>query len=164
MSWKNWKRIAQNKTMFKPKFLIILKPEDFGEGNFVCLGSQLITIVNHLAPMLVPHFWLAADVDAYEARKYGLDSFYLTNVGDDATLIKICSEVDQFLAGVFFAIDAQYKDQNPNHIEVDTEDEQFRALDINGVLIEIRALDTSNFEVYSEDEELIGKFAKKFNK
>ncbi|MES2273048.1 MAG: hypothetical protein V4487_02520 [Chlamydiota bacterium] len=47
--------------------------------------------------------------------------------------------------------------------EISTEDEQFRALDFNGILIEIRAFDTSFFEIYSEDEGVIKKISNKFN-
>lgn len=140
--------------MYKPKFLITLKANDFYPDSFVCLGSQLITIVRHLHPLLAPHIWLAADID----------SFLLKNIGDDEAMIKMCSEVDQFLSGVFCAIENQYANQNLHGIEIETEDEQYRPIDINGVLIEIRAFDTSYFEIYSENRDLIRELAKKFNK
>lgn len=140
--------------MYKPKFLITLKAKDFYPDNFVCLGSQLITIVRHLQPLLTPHIWFAADID----------TFILKKIGDDEAMIKMCSEVDQFLSGDFCAIENQYAEQNLSSLEVATEDEQFRPIDINGVLIEIRAVDTSYFEIYSEDRDLIRGIAKKFNK
>jgi len=140
--------------MYKPKFLITLKANDFYPNNFVCLGSQLITIVRYLQPLLAPHIWLAADID----------TFLLKKIGDDEAMIKMCAEVDQFLSGDFCAIETQYADQNLQGLEIETEDEQYRPIDINGVLIEIRAVDTSYFEVYSEDRDLMRELAKKFNK
>lgn len=44
-----------------------------------------------------------------------------------------------------------------------TEDEPFRSLDLNGVLIEIRAFDTSYFEIYSENKILMERLAELYN-
>jgi hypothetical protein len=48
--------------------------------------------------------------------------------------------------------------------DIHTEDEQFRPLNLEGVLLEIRAFDTSFFEIYSEDGNLIQALATRFNK
>lgn len=47
-----------------------------------------------------------------------------------------------------------------DRVELETEDEQFRSLELEGILIEIRAFDASYFELYSEDLELIKELSK----
>jgi hypothetical protein len=151
--------------MFKPKFQILLKKENFYPDEVVCLGSQLITIVDFIKIIQIPHIWYSADVDAFGKlpSELGIDSFFMRKIGDDSSLIQICSEINQFLSGVFFAIDAKYANQKIDFVEVGTEDEKFRPMDIDGVLIEIRAFDTSFFELYSDNEIIIKKIAEKFN-
>ena len=58
--------------------------------------------------------------------------------------IKIIREVDQFLSGVFIA----YKKREDNcELNYETEDVQFR--DFGNAFIEIRAYDTTCFEIYT---------------
>ena len=151
--------------MFTPKFQTLLKKESFHPNKVVCLGSQMILIVDFLQDILVPHTWYGADVDAFEKKKkkFGLDSCFLKIIGSDLSLIEICSKIDQFLSGVFFAIENDCLNQNLEKIKINTEDEQFRELNINGILVEIRAFDTSFFEVYTTNKTLIKKISKKFN-
>ena len=151
--------------MFKPKYKIIIKKESFYPSEFICLGSQLITIVNILKNVLIPHTWYAADVNACSTipKKMSIDSFSLKKIGDDSMLVQICAEIDQFLSGVFFAISDHYFDQNVEYIEVETEDKQFRPVPLNGVIIEIRTFDTSFFELYAESENILKKIENKFS-
>lgn len=90
-------------------------------------------------------------------------SSFLRKIGTDESFIKLSSQIDQFLSGVFFAIDNNCKNLKTEQLEVRTEDEQFRCLPIEEVLIEIRAFDTSFFEIYTEDEKIIKELAKKFD-
>ena len=151
--------------MFKPRFQILLKKENFYPDEVICLGSQLITIVDYLKNILTSHFWYAADINSLNElpKKLGIDSFFLRKIGDDSSILQICSEINQFLSGIFLAIDVKYANQMIDMVEVGTEDDQFRPLAIDGVLIEIRAFDTSFFELYSENENIMEKLAKKFS-
>lgn len=151
--------------MYKPKFKIIIKNKSFFPDRLVCLGSQFIVIVNHFREILKPHTWYGANVKVLGelSKECELNSFNLKKIGNDKRLIKLCDCVEQFLEGVFFAIDDKYSDQTISNIEVDTEDEEYRSLDINGVLIEIRTFDTSFFELYSENEKFLEKLSKIFN-
>ncbi|NGX36928.1 MAG: hypothetical protein K1000chlam2_00074 [Chlamydiae bacterium] len=148
--------------MFEPKYLIRLDKRAFPTEQVVCLGSQLISIIKNLSELIESHIWFCADIDAISPipQKLGVDSFQLTKIGDDPSLVNLCENIDQFLSGVFIAI--REKDQNLKYSDlcVGTEDDQFRSLDLDGVLIEIRAFDTSYFEIYSENQELINKLAK----
>lgn len=149
--------------MFRPKFQLMLSKENFYPSTMVCLGSQMISIINFLETKLPPHTWYSADIDAngQGAKKYNLHSEVIKKIGTDSSLIKICAEIDQFLSGIFFAIEngQQYKSID---IEVDTEDEPFRRLNIDGVLLEIRAFDTSYFDFFSEHEKIIKELSEKF--
>ncbi len=153
------------KPMFQPKFKILLKKENFYPAEVICLGSQLITIIQSLKQILPSHIWYAADVDAFNIipNDLILNSFFPEEVGDDDFFIEICKKITQFLRGVFLAVDIQFSNQNISNNEVGTEDEQFRPIELDGILLEIRAFDTSFFELYSENEKLINQLAGVFS-
>ncbi|MCB1074572.1 MAG: hypothetical protein KDK59_03465 [Simkania sp.] len=148
--------------MFEPKYLIRLDKKAFVQDQVVCLGAQLKSIIKNLSELIEPHVWFGADVDAISPmpKKLGVDSFQLRKIGDNHFLLNLCENIDQFLSGVFIAV--KEKDQNFKYSElrVGTEDEQFRSLNLDGVLIEIRAFDTSYFEIYSDNLILMKKLSK----
>ena len=150
--------------MYRPKFQILIESEKFYPDEFMCSGSQLIKIVECLKNVLTPHFWYGANIFSFDEfdKRQEPNSFDLLLIGDDEALRKICSEVGQFLSGVLFAVDNNFISQNIENILVDTEDEQYRPVDIEGVLIEIRLFDTSFFCVFSEDEKIINELAERF--
>jgi len=47
-------------------------------------------------------------------------------------------------------------------VELETEDKPFRSIDSDGILMEIRAFDTTYFGIYAEDLELITKISKQY--
>ena len=150
--------------MFRPKFKLYLSNEHFYPDTVICLGSQMSSIAKFLKTSLTPHTWYGADIDAVgpAIRKYDLSSENIKIIGSDSSLIKICSEVDQFLSGVFIAIQHDYSNNATLDAEITTEDDSFRALNIEGVLIEIRAFDTSFFEIFSENEMILKKLSARF--
>lgn len=150
--------------MYKPKFLIRLKAENFPQSEAVCLGTQLITIIEFIKENFEPHIWLAADVDAFSdlPEKFDLHQLHLKKIGNDSSFIKLCKGITQFLSGVFFAVEEIFENQEIQKIEVSTEDEAYRPVNLNGVLCEIRAFDTNFFEVYSENERFINALANQF--
>lgn len=148
--------------MFEPKYLIRLDKKVFSHDQVVCLGSQLKSIIKNLSELIESHVWFGADVDAISPipEKLGINSFQLRKIGDVHSLVNLCENIDQFLSGVFIAV----KEKNPNtkysELRIGTEDEQFRPLNLNGILIEIRAFDTSYFEIYSDNFDLMEKLSK----
>jgi len=150
--------------MFKPKFQTLIKVEQFTSDEDVCLGSQLIQIVNVLKEILKPHFWYGANLFSFDEfrGKNKQNSFNTFYIGDDNELIKIASNVEQFLSGVLFAVDEQCISQKIDHLSIDTEDEQYREVDMKDVLLEIRLFDTSFFSIFSEKYDIIEKLSKKF--
>ena len=151
--------------MFTPKYLIRLDKRTFFPDEVVCLGSQLKVIVNSLNELIESHVWFCADVDAFSPipKNLGIDSFMLKKVESSYSLINLCENVNQFLSGVFIAVREINTNLTYPDLLIGTEDKQFRCLDLDGVLIEIRAFDTFWFELYSEDQDLMMKLSLKFN-
>lgn len=149
--------------MFKPKFHLTLTTEHFYPSTVICSGSQLISIINFLETKLPPHTWYSIDIDAIgsKGQPYNPESNIIKKIGTSSSLKKICTEVDQFLSGVFFAID-NAKNYESISIEVNTEEKPFRILNIEGVFLEIRAFDTSFFDFFSEDAQILKELCTHF--
>lgn len=150
--------------MFEPKYLIRLNKDVFPCDPVACLGSQLKTIVKGLGELMLPHIWFGSDVDAisHKPKKLGIDSFQLKKIGDDGALIGLCETVDQFLSGVFIAIGTKNQNCKCWTLSIETEDEPFRSINLEDILIEIRAFDTTCFEVYSDNPILIKNLSKMY--
>ncbi len=151
--------------MFNPKYRILLTSKCFTRDKVVCLGTQLISIVNSIKDYLPQHVWYGADVEAVgkSARKHNINDIQLNVIGTDLQFIEYCSEIEQFIWGVFLCIESNFSSQNIQGVKLETEDEPFRSITCDGVLIEIRAFDTSYFEVYSEDVALMKNISIKYN-
>lgn len=149
--------------MFNPRYRLLISCKSFPADQFICLGSQLIFIVNLLKNILPAHVWYGADVDAVGegAKELDINGFRLNLVGTDQELVQYCSKITQFIWGVFVCIDRNYSPLNFQDIQIETEDEPFRSISCAGILIEIRTFDTSYFEVYSEDEKIIKYLSEK---
>ena len=158
----------QNKTfckvllLFKPKYLIKLKKDCFSDKSVACLGSQLIEFVDFLDQIIPPHVWYGADFDCcgnlQKVTEYTTGNF--KKIGHSQPLKIIAKIVDQFLSGIILAIGEN--GTISQDVTVDTEDEEFRELDIQQVILEIRAFDTSYFEIYSTDLDLTKMIADKY--
>jgi hypothetical protein len=150
--------------MFNPKYRILITSKCFPEDGVVGLGTQLISILNSVKNYLAPHIWCAADVEAVgkNAEKQNLSSIQITLIGNDLQFIEYCSGIEQFIWGVFLCVDKKYSSQNIIGVQLETEDNPFRSVDSNGILMEIRAFDTTYFEIYAENLELITKTSKQY--
>lgn len=151
--------------MFNPRYRVLLTSRCFPEDKVVCLGAQLISIINFIKGFLPKHIWFGADVDAVGkgANKYNLNSTQLNVIGDDFHFVEYCSEIEQFIWGVFLCININFSSQKFQGVELETEDEPFRSIPFDGVLIELRAFDTSYFEIFSEDIVLMEKISNMYN-
>ena len=151
--------------MFNPKFRVLITSNCFPEDKFICLGYQLISIVNSIKFFLPSHIWYGADVEAVGkgAMKHQLNDIHLNVIGADLQFIEYCSSIEQFIWGEFLCIDSNYSAQNIHGLELETEDEPFRSIPCAGIIIEIRTFDTSYFEIYSECMVLIKKIAELYD-
>ena len=146
--------------MFNANYLTLLSDNNFND-NIVCLGKQVIEIIDFLEDFLPSLIWYGSDISiTANADTVFLDEKFTlytpTKIGTSYDLKKESGKVVQFLSGVFIASE---KDIFwPKSLKLGTED-LFRPIEMNGIILEIRAFDTSYFEVYSDDYELIKKIA-----
>jgi hypothetical protein len=141
--------------MTKPTYLVKIAGKDVD-----CLGEQLVAILETIQPYLNGVIWYASDVLATTKPPFILDykKFTPKRVGATTDMITVSHQVDQFLSGVFFALPNDEGDQLNE--EYGTEDEEFR--DMRDAVLEIRAFDTSYFEIYANDFDLIHKISRGF--
>jgi hypothetical protein len=124
-------------------------------GNIIsCTGSQLVTILRQLSIRLENCNWYMADISVNTVLP-NLD-FQRVNgvlkVGKTEDLVHFAEQVDQFLSGIFLAVPISIIEPIWNR-SFDTEDEPTNNL--GDVLIEIRAFDTTYFEIYSSESNLL---------
>lgn len=84
-------------------------------------------------------------------------------IGNHQDFIRYCNLVDQFCSGDFLCIDNAFLPQNIESIELLTEDDQFRPIACEGILLEVQALDTSFFAIYSENQEIQNVISRAFD-
>ena len=149
---------------FKARYLTRLNSESF-RSETACLGEQLIKLLKLIEPDLCPHIWYGGNIDVSFFKTDFLKNykgFFLKKIGNMDLLKQVVQDVPQFIWGVFLAVkeELQFED---DQIEIGADDEEFRPLNIEGVIIEIRTFDTSNFEIYSDDYQLIRKIADKYS-
>lgn len=152
--------------MFAPKYRLLIPSESFPKDQCICLGSQLILIINVLKKILPAHIWYGADVQAMGKGVVDLNisGSQLKPIGSDEQFISYCLNISQFIWGVFLCISKDFLSSNISNVELETEDEPFRSISCNGVLIEVRMFDTSYIEIYSEYENIIKKISDNFSK
>lgn len=148
-------------SMFNANYLTRLLKNNFN-SDIVCSGTQLVEIVEFLEFFLPSIVWYGSDVSIIS----NTDNFFIddrffdlipTRIGSSSELKKQSSKVSQFLSGVFIA--SKNEIFWPENIQIGSENLTFRPLEINDIILEIRAFDTTYFEVYSDDYELIKKIA-----
>ncbi len=146
--------------MFEENYITLLSDNNFN-NNIVCLGKQVVEIINFLENFLPSLVWYGSDISitANSDTIFLDEKFTLytpTKIGTSYDFKKESNKVFQFLSGVFIASE---KDISwPNSLKIGTED-LFRPIEMNGIILEIRAFDTAYFEVYSDDYELIKRIA-----
>lgn len=146
--------------MYKPKYLLMLTGEYFPSDSLICTGKQMEQIVNWLVEKIPGCSWYVADVDAYSPvpTNRGINTYELQKLGGTDELITLCTEIEQFLRGVFIAANSELR----STVAAGTEDERFRDLDMEDVAVEIRSFDTTYFEVYTESKELFDFLKRRF--
>lgn len=143
--------------MSKPKYLLTIKKNDYAQ----CRGNHLVEILQIINVKAQNITWYSSDVEitGTDAYRLGLHGWIPKRVGKTEDLISVSKRVDQFLSGVFLAMPRDLGKEL--QVEIATEDKSFR--DISDAILEIRAFDTSYFEIYSNDLELINYLSKHYS-
>ena len=134
--------------MNKSKFIIRLS-----DNNFCCLGNQLVKILNILHPYVKNCSWYVAEIITNDNPPYklGLQNANPQLIGNFDNLQKIVSGVDQFQSGQFVAFPPE------GCVVADKlfypEDGVFSK--IGFPILEISAFDTSYYEIYTNDVNLV---------
>lgn len=151
--------------MFNPSYRVLIAAKCFPRDGVIGLGKQLISIINSAANYLPPHHWYGTDIEAIgkNLKKKNLKKNQVSLIGNDLQFAEYCSQIDQFIWGVFLCVGSDSSSQDIKDIEIETEDAPFRPINIDGVICEIRAFDTTYFEVYSDDFGLIKSLSKVYN-
>jgi hypothetical protein len=116
------------------------------QDALACTGKQFSDLLRQLDPWIRDCVWYVADI---KTNNY----VPLTATGDLAEqrlsladLYDICAQVDQFLSGIFLAVPTDCDEPRLN-LGIMTEDDL--TSDIGDAILEIRAFDTSYFEIYT---------------
>lgn len=111
-----------------------------------CTGKQLRELLVQVEPWVRSCEWYILDVMANNS----IDLLTYDTRGQQTlsgeALRDVCARVDQFLSGIFLAVPSGLS-QPKLQLDVVTEDEP--SSDIGDALLEIRAFDTSYFEIYT---------------
>lgn len=132
-----------------------LGPNSFRSKYGCCLGIQLASIVE-----LLPGDWewYSADVDPVNDTDLSESSVSL--VGSSADLVQQVSRIDQLESGVFLAV-ANAGGPPRFRSEVLTDDPLDS--DIGDALLEIRAFDTSYFDVIVRDRHCLRRLLDRYD-
>jgi hypothetical protein len=139
-------------------FVLRLPGQVIDGHHICCLGSQLTQIVTLLNELLGDLTWYVADIDTVGESRYP-STPTPDRVGDSHQLVDLFQKVDQFLRGVFIAVKAEVVDPQLR-TDVDTEDPV--SVDLGDAIVEIRAFDTSYFEIITRDDRIADFLSRTF--
>jgi len=130
------------------------------EGDIIsCLGSQLARIVRVATDFFGEKVWYVANVDFF-GKKMQLSTRTPVRIGNPEQFIEFVQSIDQFLYGVFLAVEINIS--NPRFREdINTEDSI--SVDLGDATLEIRAFDTSYFEILTREKQIADMLAEVFS-
>lgn len=139
----------------RPLHRVALTSSTFG-AEVACLGAQLEDVLRTLYPEGTTLRWYYSDVEANKRSSLS-EAPGVHQAGDLDQLLTAVRTVDQFQRGVFFGSDvsAPRFREDPN-----TEDAEFA--NVGDAEVEIRAFDTTSFEIYSSDASLLGRLSERY--
>lgn len=139
-----------------PAGVLLLPGASIDGDHSCCLGKQAVQIVSAVAEATPNVTWLAADVETNDHRPVPAG---VATIGDTARMLEYVGSVVQFFSGVFVAVPEAL--EHPRLRECpETEDPRF--VDMGDGLVEIRAFDTSYFEVAASTAELLNHLRGRF--
>jgi hypothetical protein len=144
--------------MPRPRYRLQLNAKNFGD-QFVGTTDQLRTLLDFVATSLDDCDWYVGHVELTDLRFAAFEGWTPQRVGNIEALLRLLAPDAQFIWGVFLALPTSVA--QPDWPEaISTEDARFR--DIGSARLEIRAFDTTVWELYSSDAGLMQRVAEKF--
>jgi hypothetical protein len=138
--------------------VVRLRGENIDGGYVCCRGSQLARIVTALIDQLGDLTWYGADIEIYGVSNLSKGDLPRL-IGNTNRFLKEIQTIDQFLRGVFLGVGGS--NANPRFREnMDTEDPV--DVDLGDAVVEIRAFDTTFFEIITRDKNLAATLVDNF--
>ena len=146
--------------MTAPRFCLSLTGAEINESEFSCSGEQLCLLLTELMTVQRDIKWFACDVSAVNLPLYwkSFSDGTPREVGTADDFLRQIKAVEQFESAVIFATDGDSTQEFS--LEHFTEDERFT--DIEFANLQIRAFDTTYFELYSTDKALLEEVHNRF--
>jgi hypothetical protein len=113
-----------------------------------CTGLQFVLLINSLAKQLENCYWYIADISAVGGLLPSTlveNSASFIKVGKTQELVQLVGQIEQLASGIFLAIPESILEPD---LSGDFNTESDPTEDLGDAVLEIRALDTSYFEVY----------------
>lgn len=147
--------------MAKAICVLRVSGKEIDRNNFSCSGEQMVLLLQGLENQTLDCVWYAADVDAHYPLPPQLSRTHIPQpIGRTIELLVLVKDVPQFLGGVFLAIPDDLSPPTWSRAFY-TDDDPFEEMD--GSRYEIRAFDTTFFEVCAEEPILLQELAGRFN-
>lgn len=134
--------------MNKCNSIIRLNGKNIDGNNACCLGIQLVLILEAIYESIKDSVWVVSDLDdncGISSELFPNNDFKICIISNTNELLLKIRKVNQFYSGVFIAIGRDIRILPKSIPETDAEE----GIQIEESVLEIRAFDTSYFEVYS---------------
>ena len=137
------------------KFCLVINGHSIDQSSLSCTGYQLSKLMRILELKKSKIYWYACDIEVVDNVNYWLefDGWRPRLLGNYLNKKKAIENTSQFLSGVFLGVlgnhDFVWRD------EYSTEDPPFG--EIEAALLQIRAFDTTNFEIYSANQSILNE-------
>ena len=147
--------------MSTPKYCVRITGNELNGREISCTGEQLCLVLEEISHSGRSLAWFSADV-TLNSTSAAWDVYDTGNpvlIGNYDALLALCKDADQFTSGVFLGV---LESDTPKQWTkaFDTEDVPFSENDT--AYIEIRAFDTTYFEIYSCNHELLKGLSERF--
>jgi len=127
----------------------------FPTDSAVCLGPQVAAVILTIDSRIPQLQWYVADVRTVGYQFPSGASPVPWLVGNASTLAEAALAVDQFESGVFVGVQSSIGSPRFRSGGLWTEDDQ--DADLGDATIEVRAVDTTDIEIYSSDRVLLAE-------
>lgn len=145
----------------KPQGVIRLTGQQINNQLVSCTGPQLVKILQVLEEHTNNYDWFTADISTNNTPPSEfIDGEEPYRVGDTQRLIQLSLLVDQYFSGLFLAVPRGIEDpQWLGYFETESEP----TTELGCAVLEIRAFDTSYFEIYCSELETLQALSRYFS-